>query len=178
MFDIHALFSRTSLNIMGLIAFILVTSVLLHLLFAKIFKVDADLFTVSILPFYSHRLLFLPLPLPRTTESTGKRDCNWPDRIRCRYIPGRAPGRGLKMDWLIKNVLNYEKDSFLFISITLLFPIATVQAAEKDSTAIVKKGWSFGLYQCRLQHRPGFQYGALAEFFHYGDGDLFPSTNT
>ena len=68
-----------------------------------------------------------------------------------------------------------KKTLFLFISITLLFPIATVQAAEKDSTAIVKKGWSFGaLPSVGYNTDLGFQYGALAEFFHYGDGDLFP----
>ena len=31
-----------------------------------------------------------------------------------------------------------------------------------------------GLYPVGYNTDLGFQYGALAEFFHYGDGDLFP----
>lgn len=68
MFDIHALFSRASLNIMGMIAFILVFSVLLHLLFAKIFKVEADLFTVSHIA-----LLFSPPFVPPVAAAMNNR---------------------------------------------------------------------------------------------------------
>ena len=57
----------------------------------------------------------------------------------------------------------------------LLLPIAGIQAAEKDSTAVVKKGWSFGaLTSVGYNTDLGLQYGALAEFYHYGDGDIFP----
>ncbi len=68
-----------------------------------------------------------------------------------------------------------KKNLFLLLSIALLFPVVSAQATEKDSTEIVKKGWSFGaLPSVGYNTDLGFQYGALAEFFHYGDGDLFP----
>lgn len=68
-----------------------------------------------------------------------------------------------------------KKIPTLLVCLFLLLPIAGIQAAEKDSTAVVKKGWSFGaLPSVGYNTDLGFQYGALAEFYHYGDGDIFP----
>lgn len=47
LFDIHSLFNRESLNTLAMVGFVLVGSVLLHLFFARIFKIEGDLFTVS-----------------------------------------------------------------------------------------------------------------------------------
>ncbi|HPV88039.1 MAG TPA: BamA/TamA family outer membrane protein, partial [Bacteroidales bacterium] len=61
--------------------------------------------------------------------------------------------------------------------ICLLLTGLTVQtvAADKDSTAVVKKGWTFGaLPSIGYNTDLGFQYGALAEVYYYGDGSTFP----
>jgi hypothetical protein len=57
------------------------------------------------------------------------------------------------------------KKAFSVILITLL--VITVSAQEKK----VKTGWKFGgaLPAVSFDSDLGFQYGALAEFFNYGD---------
>jgi uncharacterized membrane protein len=68
MFDIHTLFSRESLNLLAMIAFILVFSILLHLLLARIFRVEGDLFTVSHIA-----LLFSPPFVPPIAAAMNNR---------------------------------------------------------------------------------------------------------
>ena len=68
MFDIHTLFSRESLNLLTMIAFVLVFSILLHLLFARIFRVEGDLFTVSHIA-----LLFSPPFVPPIAAAMNNR---------------------------------------------------------------------------------------------------------
>jgi len=68
------------------------------------------------------------------------------------------------------------KKTYRFL-ILLLFCTVTLQAAAagKDSTAVIKKGWTFGaLPSIGYNTDLGFQYGALAEFYNYGDGSTFP----
>ena len=63
------------------------------------------------------------------------------------------------------------------ILILLLSCAVTIQAAaaDKDSTAVIKKGWTFGaLPSIGYNSDLGFQYGALAEVYNYGDGSIFP----
>lgn len=73
------------------------------------------------------------------------------------------------------------KKTYRFL-ILLLFCTVTLQAAAagKDSTAVIKKGWTFGALPSFIGYNTdlGFQYGALAEFYNYGDGSTFPITNT
>jgi outer membrane protein assembly factor BamA len=59
------------------------------------------------------------------------------------------------------------------LSVMLVFMLAlTVSAQEKK----VKTGWNFGgaLPAITFDSDLGFQYGALAEFFNYGDGSKYP----
>ena len=62
------------------------------------------------------------------------------------------------------------KKSFLVFLLSLL--ILSVSAQEKK----VKTGWNFGgaLPAVTYDSDLGFQYGALAEFFNYGDGSKYP----
>jgi outer membrane protein assembly factor BamA len=62
------------------------------------------------------------------------------------------------------------KKSFLVILLTML--VLSVSAQEKK----VKTGWKFGgaLPAVTFDSDLGFQYGALVEFFNYGDGSTYP----
>jgi outer membrane protein assembly factor BamA len=62
------------------------------------------------------------------------------------------------------------KKTFSFLLLSML--IITVSAQEKK----VKTGWKFGgaLPAITYDSDLGFQYGALAEFFNYGDGSKYP----
>ena len=68
MFDIHTLFSRESLNLLAMIAFVLVFSIVLHLILARIFRVEGDLFTVSHIA-----LLFSPPFVPPVAAAMNNR---------------------------------------------------------------------------------------------------------
>lgn len=59
-----------------------------------------------------------------------------------------------------------------FLVITLLAIAASVSGQEKD----VKTGWKFGgaLPAVTYSSDLGFQYGALVEFYNYGDGSTYP----
>ena len=67
--------------------------------------------------------------------------------------------------------------TFLLLSICHL----TAIAADKDSKAksdSIKTGWNFGaLPAISFDTDLGFQYGALVNFYDYGDGKRFPSYN-
>ena len=62
------------------------------------------------------------------------------------------------------------KKTFLVFLISML--VLSVSAQEKK----VKTGWKFGgaLPAITFDSDLGFQYGALAEFFNYGDGSKYP----
>jgi len=68
MFDIRTLFSRESLNLLVMVSFILVFSILLHLLLARLFRVEGDLFTVSHIA-----LLFSPPFVPPVAAAMNNR---------------------------------------------------------------------------------------------------------
>ena len=68
MFDIHTLFSRESLNLLGMISFILVFSIALHLVFARIFKMKRS-FAVSHIA-----LLFSPPFVPPVAAAMNNRN--------------------------------------------------------------------------------------------------------
>ena len=56
------------------------------------------------------------------------------------------------------------------LGICLFFVVATGIAADKQ-----KKGFAFGaLPAISYDSDLGFQYGALANFYLYGDGSIFP----
>jgi hypothetical protein len=63
--------------------------------------------------------------------------------------------------------------SAVFISLLAL----TLSAQENEKK--VKTGWKFGgaLPTITYDSDLGFQYGALVEFFNYGDGSRFPDYN-
>ena len=62
--------------------------------------------------------------------------------------------------------------SVLFISLPFLLFFTSLPAQENN----VKTGWKFGgaLPAITLDSDLGFQYGALVEFFNYGDGSTYP----
>ncbi len=68
LFDLHSLFSRESLNLLAMVGFILVFSIFLHLLLAKLFRVEGDLFTVSHIA-----LLFSPPFVPPVAAAMNNR---------------------------------------------------------------------------------------------------------
>lgn len=65
------------------------------------------------------------------------------------------------------------KKTFSVLLLTLL--VLSVSAQEKK----VKTGWKFGgaLPAVTYDSNLGFQYGALVEFFNYGDGSKYPDFN-
>ena len=65
-FDIHAI--KGSLQILWFILFVMITSIILHLIFCKIFKVEGDLFTVGHIS-----LLCSPPFVPPIVEALGNR---------------------------------------------------------------------------------------------------------
>lgn len=68
-----------------------------------------------------------------------------------------------------------KKTYLLLICLLLTELVVPAVAADKDSTAVVKKGWTFGaLPSIGYNTDLGFQYGALAEVYYYGDGASFP----
>ncbi len=66
-FDIHQI-DRSSLKILWFILFVMITSIVLHLIFCKIFKVEGDLFTVGHIS-----LLCSPPFVPPVVEAIGNR---------------------------------------------------------------------------------------------------------
>lgn len=68
LFDIHSLFSRESLNLLAMVGFVLVVSIFLHILLARIFRVEGDLFTVSHIA-----LLFSPPFVPPVAAAMNNR---------------------------------------------------------------------------------------------------------
>jgi uncharacterized membrane protein len=66
-FDIHQI-DRSSLKILWFILFVMITSIVLHLVFCKIFKVEGDLFTVGHVS-----LLCSPPFVPPVVEAIGNR---------------------------------------------------------------------------------------------------------
>ncbi|HNR27915.1 MAG TPA: DUF819 family protein [Bacteroidales bacterium] len=67
-FNIRTLFMRESLNVLALVSFILVVSIFLHLILARIFRVEGDLFTVSHIA-----LLFSPPFVPPVASAMNNR---------------------------------------------------------------------------------------------------------
>lgn len=56
-----------------------------------------------------------------------------------------------------------------------LLAVSQPAAAQDDSTVIVKKGWNFGaLPTISFDTDLGLQYGALVNFYYYGDGSSYP----
>jgi outer membrane protein assembly factor BamA len=72
------------------------------------------------------------------------------------------------------------RKALLFITAIVLMVVIPVSAqedlmAENDSTSNIKKGWNFGgLPVVSYDSDLGFQYGALASIYHYGDGSRYP----
>ncbi len=68
-----------------------------------------------------------------------------------------------------------------FIPLVLLVLLSSFAAAQSDTISKtekkdkIKKGWTFGaLPVVAYDADMGFQYGALAQFFDYGDGTIYP----
>ena len=67
------------------------------------------------------------------------------------------------------------KKTYRLLILLALIIATNVSAADKDSLSVVKKGWTFGaLPSIGYDTDLGFQYGALAEVYYYGDGSTFP----
>lgn len=65
------------------------------------------------------------------------------------------------------------KRILLFLAILLVPVLAPAQSNKKE---IVKTGWNMGLLPAfRYDNDLGFQFGALSQFYHYGDGSDYPN---
>ena len=62
------------------------------------------------------------------------------------------------------------------LTIVIIFLLAISVSAQEKQEKKVKTGWRFGgaLPAITYDSDLGFQYGALAEFFNYGDGSKYP----
>lgn len=70
----------------------------------------------------------------------------------------------------------------LFLTLMLLcicvMRSGAADKAEKQKSDSIKTGWNFGaLPAVSFDTDLGFQYGALVNFFDYGDGKRFPTFN-
>jgi hypothetical protein len=70
----------------------------------------------------------------------------------------------------------------LFFALLLLavcnFHANAADKAKKEKSDSIKTGWNFGaLPAISFDTDLGFQYGALVNFYHYGDGKRFPAYN-
>lgn len=72
---------------------------------------------------------------------------------------------------------NFKKLMFLIIGLILIIPFSQAQQEEKKTkTEKIKKGWNLGaLPVVSYNSDLGFQYGALVNLYHYGDGSRYPS---
>ncbi len=69
----------------------------------------------------------------------------------------------------------FKKFLFLIIGLTLTVSFSHAQEAEKK-TEKIKKGWNIGaLPVVSYNSDLGFQFGALVNLYHYGDGSRYPS---
>ena len=75
------------------------------------------------------------------------------------------------------------KHLYLFIPTILLYFICSASSAENPADSVkldskqdkIKKGWNFaGLPAVSYDADMGFQYGALANIYYYGDGSTYP----
>ncbi len=71
--------------------------------------------------------------------------------------------------------------NWFIVIVLILMVIPSHSFAQTDSTSRpvkkekIKKGWTFGaLPVVAYDADMGFQYGALAQFFDYGDGTIYP----
>ena len=63
------------------------------------------------------------------------------------------------------------KKNPLIISLALFICVTSLNAQDKK----VKTGWNFGALPCISYDADlGFQYGALANIYYYGDGSIYP----
>jgi hypothetical protein len=59
-----------------------------------------------------------------------------------------------------------------YLSFFLLISVLTVNSQEE----LTKSGWNFGaLPSVAFDTDMGFQYGALVNLYHYGDGSRYPA---
>ncbi len=71
------------------------------------------------------------------------------------------------------NKLKYMKKVFIFLSCMGLFALGYGQ-----KEVVTKTGWNFGaLPTITFDTDLGFQYGALVNLYHYGDGSRYPRYN-
>jgi hypothetical protein len=69
----------------------------------------------------------------------------------------------------------------IFLLLITLILISSLASAQNDTISKpekkdkIKKGWTFGaLPVVAYDADMGFQYGALAQFFDYGNGTIYP----
>ncbi|OYT16422.1 MAG: hypothetical protein B7C24_07815, partial [Bacteroidetes bacterium 4572_77] len=69
------------------------------------------------------------------------------------------------------------KNYILIIAICIQCISINIFAGENDTTELKqKKGWGFGAFPILgFDADVGFQYGAIASLYHYGDGTIFPN---
>lgn len=73
--------------------------------------------------------------------------------------------------------MNYlKKTVLLIVGLTFIVSISEAQQGEKkEKTEKIKKGWNLGaLPVVSYNSDLGFQYGALMNLYHYGDGSRYP----
>ena len=61
------------------------------------------------------------------------------------------------------------------LNLTFFFLLFSLTAKSQEEEKKIKKGWTFGaLPSVAYDADLGFQYGALANVYYYGDGSTYP----
>mgnify|MGYP006872478335 CR=1 FL=1 len=68
-----------------------------------------------------------------------------------------------------------KKNILLIFMLLSMLSILQAQEEEKSAAKRIKTGWTFGALPAISYNTDlGFQYGALVNFYYYGDGKTYP----
>ena len=74
-----------------------------------------------------------------------------------------------------QNMMILKKNILLIFMLLSMLSILQAQEEEKSAAKRIKTGWTFGaLPAISYDTDLGFQYGALVNFYYYGDGKTYP----
>ncbi len=74
-----------------------------------------------------------------------------------------------------QNMMILKKNILLIFMLLSMFSILQAQEEEKSAAKRIKTGWTFGALPAISYNTDlGFQYGALVNFYYYGDGKTYP----
>ena len=74
-----------------------------------------------------------------------------------------------------QNMMILKKNILLIFMLLSMLSILQAQEEEKSAAKRIKTGWTFGALPAISYNTDlGFQYGALVNFYYYGDGKTYP----